>query len=318
MITIDFIDDGLSSSLASLAKQFNAEKNENYFSIPPDIGNGPVIQSNVGDGLIIYLWDINLSYDLQITRMQQLSQNSYRLSFFIEPTNLKFRFDSGSAYRVSDVSHYCFVLAAKAKIDLLINKNTRCRYLTLIVPSSMLPTNIKHELRNQVQNNPLGFRFFTLKFDEFKGVTDLFDTVIKNESLIRIKLKASVLLDAMISNIHFLASTRLKKISMDQHKMLNIEKKIIDNVESTIPPLSKLAKELQISESSMKRHFKMIFGKSIYQYYLEKKMQHAKLLLLNKHMNVSEVSAKLGYEKVSHFIKMFKKHIGYLPGKLKN
>jgi hypothetical protein len=239
MIIIDFTDDGLPSSFASLAKQFNAEKRDNYFSIPENIGSGTVIQSNIGDGLILYLWDINLSYDLQIRRVQlRPVQDCYYVSFFIEPTNLQFRFDAESAYKTADVSHYCFVLTSKTKIDLLIDKNTRCRYLTLIVPSSMIPSNVKQELRSQVQRHPLGFRFFALKFEEFKAVLELFDMIINNDSLIHLKLQSSVLFDALINNIHFLASTRLKKISMDQHKMLNIEKKIIDNVESAIPSLS--------------------------------------------------------------------------------
>src|SRR5579871_679039 len=318
MITIDFNDDGSPLSFIRLAKQFNTDFTENYFSIHPDIGSGIIMKADLGDGMIIYLWDITLSFDMQLKRFhEKIAEDSYCISFFLEPTDLKFRFGFQPAYKTADVSHYCFVLSGKANIDLLVDRNTRCRYITLVVPTSMMTADIKRELRNQVQRHHLGFRFFALRFEEYKVVLSLFDMMRSNESLIHLKLQASVIFDALINNIHFLKSTRLKKISLDQNKMLNIEKRIIENVESNIPSLSRLADEMEMSESSVKRHFKIIFGKSIYQYYLEKKMQHARLLLLNKHMNVSEVSAKLGYEKTSHFIKMFKKHIGYLPGKLK-
>ena len=46
-------------------------------------------------------------------------------------------------------------------------------------------------------------------------------------------------------------------------------------------------------------------------------MEHAKRLILEKHVTVNEVAAILSYEKVSSFIETFKKHHGYSPGQLK-
>ena len=60
-----------------------------------------------------------------------------------------------------------------------------------------------------------------------------------------------------------------------------------------------------------------MFGKSIYECYLEKKMDYAKRLLLEKPLTVKEVAYRLGYEKTSNFIHIFKKFHTYSPGHLK-
>ena len=60
-----------------------------------------------------------------------------------------------------------------------------------------------------------------------------------------------------------------------------------------------------------------MYGKTMYDYYLGKKMELAKWLLQERKISVSETAYRLGYEKVSAFICMFKKYHKILPGSLK-
>ena len=96
-----------------------------------------------------------------------------------------------------------------------------------------------------------------------------------------------------------------------------VEQRLVQSLEDMLPSQKQLAKEFALSESSLKRHFKAIYGKTMYEYYLEKKMNLAKWLLQEKKISVSETAYMLGYEKVSAFITMFKKFHKILPGSLK-
>ena len=96
-----------------------------------------------------------------------------------------------------------------------------------------------------------------------------------------------------------------------------VEQRLVQSLEDMLPSQKQLAKEFALSESSLKRHFKAIYGKTMYEYYLEKKMNLAKWLLQEKKISVSETAYMLGYEKVSAFITMFKKFHNVLPGSLK-
>lgn len=70
-----------------------------------------------------------------------------------------------------------------------------------------------------------------------------------------------------------------------------------------------------MSDSKIQKLFKHIFGKSIYQYILSIRMEHAKNLLQSGNYSVSEVGFQVGYSNLSHFSKMFYKHYGIKPGK---
>ena len=99
--------------------------------------------------------------------------------------------------------------------------------------------------------------------------------------------------------------------------MLEVEKILITHLQKTLPSIEIIAREVVLSESTLKRHFKLMFGKSIYEYYLGMKMDLAKRMLLEKPLSVNEVATMLDYEKVSNFIEMFKKHHGFSPGSIR-
>lgn len=97
-------------------------------------------------------------------------------------------------------------------------------------------------------------------------------------------------------------------------KVINI---LRSSLQCPLPKLDVIARQLALSESTLKRQFKDAFGKSIYGFYLDLKMDHAKQLMQNMELSVNQVAERLGYENVSNFIEMFKKRHGYSPGSIK-
>lgn len=100
-------------------------------------------------------------------------------------------------------------------------------------------------------------------------------------------------------------------------KVMEAEAILKAHLEANLPTVNIIAQQVSLSESTLKRHFKIVFGKSLYEYYLEKKMQLAKNLLQEQPLTVYQAASRLGYEKVSNFIWIFKKHHGYSPGTIK-
>lgn len=89
-----------------------------------------------------------------------------------------------------------------------------------------------------------------------------------------------------------------------------------NNVENKLPPLPELAKKAGLGASTLKRNFKLVFGKNIYQYYLGLKMKHAWQLITEQGLSVKEAAHRLNYENVSGFIEIFRKFHGDSPGNL--
>lgn len=105
--------------------------------------------------------------------------------------------------------------------------------------------------------------------------------------------------------------------SVHRDKIMQVEAFLLAHLLKPLPSLEFIARNVAMSESTLKRHFKTVRGKSIYEYYLEKKMSLAKDLLIERSLHVNEVAEKLGYENVSNFIHIFKKIHGFSPGSVK-
>jgi AraC-like DNA-binding protein len=106
-------------------------------------------------------------------------------------------------------------------------------------------------------------------------------------------------------------------IDMYYEKIMEAEEILLTYLHTSLPRLGNVAQQVALSESTLKRYFKLVFGKSIYEYYLNKKMEMARKLLLEKPLTVNEAAELMGYEKVSNFIDIFKKHHGYSPGTIR-
>ena len=77
-----------------------------------------------------------------------------------------------------------------------------------------------------------------------------------------------------------------------------------------------LSRRVAMNECYLKKGFKELYSTTIFDFYQSQRMEHAKYLLYEKGLNVTEVSVLLGYSSISHFSTAFKKHTGLKPCEL--
>ncbi len=80
--------------------------------------------------------------------------------------------------------------------------------------------------------------------------------------------------------------------------------------------IKELSRKVAINECYLKKGFKEMFGTTIFDFYQGQRMEHARYLLYEKGLSVTEVSLLLGYSSISHFSTAFKKHTGLKPCEL--
>jgi AraC-like DNA-binding protein len=80
--------------------------------------------------------------------------------------------------------------------------------------------------------------------------------------------------------------------------------------------IRELSRKVAINECYLKKGFKELFGTTIFDFYQGQRMEHARYLLYEKGLSVTDVSVKLGYSSISHFSTAFKKHTGLKPCEL--
>ncbi|MGD9824292.1 helix-turn-helix domain-containing protein [Desulfobacter sp.] len=79
------------------------------------------------------------------------------------------------------------------------------------------------------------------------------------------------------------------------------------------PSLEKLSKMTCMTPAKLQAGFRQIYGKSVFNYFREYRMQKAMQLLDETRTNVSQTAWHVGYTNVSHFSEAFRKRFGILP-----
>ncbi len=104
---------------------------------------------------------------------------------------------------------------------------------------------------------------------------------------------------------------------VDYKKISQCERLISRDFAIPFLGIDALAKKLNVSPSKLKMDFKLVYGTSILQYNIDKKMQFAMQLILNTNMQIKNIAQEVGYDSHSKFSATFKKKFEYLPSELR-
>ena len=77
--------------------------------------------------------------------------------------------------------------------------------------------------------------------------------------------------------------------------------------------LADLARHFGVNTTKLMTLFKKTFGKSIFEFISELRMEHAMILLRDSGLMVTEVARTLGYKNPNHFSSAFKRTFGINP-----
>ena len=100
-----------------------------------------------------------------------------------------------------------------------------------------------------------------------------------------------------------------------------VEKEMVSYIQQNFTGkilLKEFGKQFHLSEKYISRYFKEHFHITISQYVTYLRLEHAKQLLQDTDIPVTEVAMQSGYQNVSYFIRSFKKIYGMSPLKYRN
>ena len=88
---------------------------------------------------------------------------------------------------------------------------------------------------------------------------------------------------------------------------------ILTNQLENSPSITELTKQVGISELTLRRGFRELFGTTVIGYLTLLRIEKAELLLREKKLSVAEVSNLVGYSHLGYFAKVFKRQLGITP-----
>ncbi len=316
-------------SFSNLAEVFNTTSENGLIRIPDNYGFGYIKKIKLDQGVEMRVWDFNIIKPIAFHKLSHryekdekyfhigylLTTESLGLSnkafpklmhlphgmnivFFSSDTEMNFEIEGSTGLHAIDVSlTYSWLMEAfdesDDKIRTFIAELNEKPYPAMLLESC----------------SP----------SEYRIVSDIYTAVASNlKSHLHIKAEVLLLIAEFFRKISSRSAQEILESKVLYYdKIMMAERILKEQLNGIFPGVDAIAKKVALSESTLKRYFKTVFNKSLNEYYLELRMEHAKRLMLEKPITVNEVAAMLNYEKVSSFIETFKKHHGYSPGHLK-
>ncbi|WP_448606856.1 helix-turn-helix transcriptional regulator [Paenimyroides ceti] len=202
--------------------------------------------------------------------------------------------------------------------ELFVPKNTIQNSISLSIDAEylreLIGVRIDHPLINSILDNkqPLLFEEF-ISVPLLKVVEDIVSS--KVPALLQdfyYKLKSQELICQLLISLVRRDEKKVYGFNTADIKMLyKVKDRLLQNIEKA-PTIAELSNFSGMSETKLKRLFHQVFGKSIFQYFQNSRMQEA-ARLLKKGLSVSEVGYQLGFSNLGHFTKVFEQVIGVKP-----
>ncbi|MEI6692479.1 MAG: helix-turn-helix transcriptional regulator [Chlorobium sp.] len=89
------------------------------------------------------------------------------------------------------------------------------------------------------------------------------------------------------------------------------------HMQGKVPSLDELSKQYGISAKQLSIEFKKKYGKSLFSYFAEVRLNEALAALQKTDTPMKTIARNLGYSHVNHFINAFNRQFGYSPGSLR-
>ncbi|MEO9022931.1 MAG: AraC family transcriptional regulator [Ginsengibacter sp.] len=301
---------------------------DNIIKIPTHIGKGIIKWYLLEEGFGLRFYDFIPKQDLEYNLFtEEESGTVYKLIFQLEKEQ------SYLTDNLSNKSAYLYFSDFQKNIKVKRSEHV-CR-LVLVFNTKWLEKNhsnangkLRQLLDTLVKNNQSTFVLKELDRKSSYIVRQLVE-MMNRSSFPPLTLK---------TNLFILLSTFLDKIISQSSKELPVReslpyysphfkeitevaeglKKYINNPFSALPNIRDLAHEYHMSESTLRRHFKIVYGKNIYEYYQGKRMCWAKDEMEKGGVTISELALKLGFRKPNNFSKAFRKEFHIRPNELKH
>ena len=310
------------SLIQKLAEFTKSKSDDGLFILPETYGEGYIKSFNFGAQLNMMISQCEFKEEMIIKRAGGNSRKdeitfSFRNLFQQDKTQNP----EGLALKRSIAMPSVQVSAGDIDIEVIIPAKTKINTIVITIHMDLLKSWINEKAENKFLNT------ITLSDKPY-----LYDQIISNEieqvaskiallndkeelSHFYLKLKTEEMIYLFLSELSKRETITNYLLNVADVKAMYAIKETLCSDLSNPPDLTHLAFISNMSESKMNKLFKQIFGNSIYNYYQALRMNEAAYLIREEKLSVSETGYRLGFSNLSHFSRIFEKHIGLKPKK---
>jgi len=289
------------------------------YRIKENIGVG-LLQSYTFEGLYISIYDFQLKQDAFITG--RVKKEYFELNYLVEGEQI-IKVDHLKDDIVLEDLEFYSVYIDNLSGGIYYPKNKHIRALNIKMSTEFIN---RHQLNLELELTKK-HHFEDIDFTSFiKPQCDKTQTIIasifenRHQGLLKRLFLESKVLELFAIQLSAKNDLVKKSTKVQNNKIV---KKLYEVQHLIASDLSKqftiqeLSKHISINDFLLKKEFKRVFNKTVFQYATELRMEKAKELLLHTKKPIYEISEIIGYKNPTHFTAAFKKIEGITPKKFR-
>lgn len=185
--------------------------------------------------------------------------------------------------------------------------------------NSLLPehNSFSGMLRDKIGNRQFfGVKASRLSYAYFRPIFDMYDCPLDGSL-------GNMMMEGTLQQFVAMQLSRFTDLAPQNEKINRRDREIILSVKEYLHAtfeqnhsLIELSKQFGINQNKLKKIFRELIGVPVIEYLYNLKMEHAKTMLYDQGMYVSEVAPIVGYKNANHFATAFKRKFGINPSKV--
>jgi AraC-like DNA-binding protein len=322
-IHYNFVDLDSDESFELMGKSLGGVLQNKTLHFDNFIARGELIKTTPEPSLWMRKWNLTVFQKIFLhkTPLPDTEEKKYTLIYFLNPAIFTLT-HKGKKIRVNSSRNNVF-LNSGIPIDFTVVPKQHFYVLDVAFTASWIFEQLsdadpafKMLIDKYIYNSAETIFTESCSVDEYKILHELESSMLTENNVLFTRSRVYNLILSFCSKVSNRKEAGLIYNTVSYEQIMRAEKMVMENIKTHLT-IDTIANKVNMSVSSLLRQFKLIFGKSIYEYQVAKKMDLAKKILLENNLSIKEVAAMLGYNQPSAFIECFTKYHGYSPGKLK-
>lgn len=303
--------------LRKMALSLESSIIENKILINPIHGRGFFQVLSLEEGIDLVLTDITLNKDINIQRQKSDNKGIIIKCLIQTPTSFLVVKNKDERQIIMDG---IYVSTSHSFDTNCIKSGYQFQVLSYHLSFDWIQ---KHHRDNSfiLNNNTIEHPFFVFEKSNpavLQLAKNLFQAIYSNSPYKEMLFKTSAieLLTKILSLFDYRRNSSPKDIIKSQQDieiLFQVREKLITTYEEGCPTIQSLSDDFGISPTKLKTNFRIFFGKPIFQYFQQERMELAKKLIESGNYTISEAGFKIGYSNLSKFSSAYKKQFGYNP-----
>lgn len=138
-----------------------------------------------------------------------------------------------------------------------------------------------------------------------------------NTSRFYFDIKTRELLFVLLQYLYKRPSGRYRLSEAELKQVMKAGEMLTEDLTRKPYTIAELSARTGINQFKLKAGFSQLYGTGVFEYLQEKRMEHARQLLMHTHKPIKEICTLAGYTRMTNFITAFRKRFGYTPGSLR-